>query len=87
MARKVTRVQEAGAKSWQADAWWLERNYPDMYGRTQRVEIESKSISVNVEAKLTEGQQQTLARLLAESQENLPLPLPKLPEHVPDSDS
>ena len=44
VAHKVKRVQEAGEKSWQADAWWLERNLPHLYGRNQRIEIESKSI-------------------------------------------
>ena len=38
VARKVKRVQQAGEKSWQADAWWLERNMPAMYGRNQRIE-------------------------------------------------
>ncbi len=47
VARKVKRVQEAGEKSWQADAWWLERNLPNLYGRNQRIEIESRSISLS----------------------------------------
>ena len=48
VARKVKRVQQAGEKSWQADAWWLERNLPHLYGRNQRIEVESRSVTVNV---------------------------------------
>ena len=43
VARKVKRVQDAGEKSWQADAWWLERNFPEMYGRNQRIQVEHNS--------------------------------------------
>ena len=66
VAHKVKRVQQAGEKSWQADAWWLERNFPAMYGRNERVQIEQHSISVHVMPKLTEGQQAMMIRLLAE---------------------
>lgn len=40
----LARIQKAGrggdgrAPIWQADAWWLERTYPDEYGR-RRVEV------------------------------------------------
>ena len=44
VARKVKRVQQAGEKSWQADARCLERNFPTMYGRNERVQIEQRSI-------------------------------------------
>ncbi len=47
VAQKVKRVQEPGEKSCQADAWWLERNLPNLYGRNQR-EVESRSVTVNV---------------------------------------
>ena len=39
VAQKVERVQEAEEKSWQASAWWLERNWPDLYGKTARLEV------------------------------------------------
>ena len=47
VAKKVKRIQEAGEKSWQAGAWWLERNLPNYYGRNQRIEVESKSVVVH----------------------------------------
>lgn len=33
-------VRHAGAQSWQAAAWWLERRYPDEWGRKDRVTLE-----------------------------------------------
>lgn len=48
VARKVQRVQEAGAKSWQADAWWLERNFPAMYGQRRDVKVEQRSVTVHI---------------------------------------
>ena len=47
VAQKVKRVQAAGEKSWQADAWWLERNLPHLYGRNQRIEIESRQLIIH----------------------------------------
>ena len=48
VARKVTRVQEVGAKSWQADAWWLERNFPAMYGQRRDIKVESQAVTVHL---------------------------------------
>lgn len=36
----VERIRVAGDKNWQALAWWLERKYPDKWGRMQKVELE-----------------------------------------------
>lgn len=74
MARKVKCVQEAGEKSWQADAWWLERNLPNFYGRNQRIEVESWSISAPLPA-LAEAELLKLqADKLASGQKLLPPP-------------
>lgn len=32
-------VRHAGRTSWQAMAWWLERRYPDEWGRKDRIEL------------------------------------------------
>jgi len=35
--RAIACIFKAMEKSWQAGAWWLERNYPDQYGRRDPV--------------------------------------------------
>lgn len=38
--RRLARIENAGKDgSWQADAWYLERKYPDKFGRRDRVEL------------------------------------------------
>jgi len=38
-AVRVARIARAGGEgNWQADAWYLERRYPDRWGRRQRLE-------------------------------------------------
>lgn len=37
-AASVALVQSAAIENWQAAAWWLERSFPDKYGRRTRVE-------------------------------------------------
>lgn len=34
-------VRHAAGESWQAAAWWLERRYPDEWGRKDRIELET----------------------------------------------
>lgn len=36
--RNVVLIQSAAKTNWQAAAWWLERSFPDKYGRRTRVE-------------------------------------------------
>ena len=90
VARKVKRVHDAEDKSWQASAWWLERNFPAMYGRNERIQIEQHSISVHVMPKLTERQQALLLTALAEAQDPPrlapPSMAPQLNEPHGDSD-
>lgn len=63
VARKVRRIQEAGEKQWQADAWWLERNFPDMYGGRFEAKIEQRSVSIQVS--VPSGALPALERLMA----------------------
>ncbi len=37
----VLTIRSAARDSWQAAAWWLERRYPDEWGRKDRVTIEA----------------------------------------------
>jgi hypothetical protein len=34
----LKRIQTASRKQWQAAAWWLERKYPERWGKRERVE-------------------------------------------------
>lgn len=45
---RVTRIAKAGETSWQADAWWLERRFPDQFGLRQNIE-HSGSLDVSLE--------------------------------------
>ncbi len=38
-ARNVTIIQQAARTQWQAGAWWLERSFPDRFGRKDRLEV------------------------------------------------
>lgn len=38
--RALRQVQAASYESWQAAAWYLERSFPDRYGKRQRLNIE-----------------------------------------------
>ena len=52
--RNVLRVQKAADESWQAASWWLERSFPQRWGRHQRVELSGANgapINVQVDAK------------------------------------
>ena len=38
--RKLNRIEKAGQEgAWTADAWYLERKYPDKFGKRDKVEI------------------------------------------------
>ena len=41
-ALHLRNVRDAGATSWQASAWWLERSAPDRWGRRERIEVTGK---------------------------------------------
>lgn len=37
----VALIRSAAQKNWQAAAWWLERRYPDEWGRKDRLALET----------------------------------------------
>ncbi len=39
ITRNVAIIRKAAQKTWQAAAWWLERRYPDDWGRKERHEL------------------------------------------------
>ena len=44
--RRIKRIEEAGENgSWQADAWYLERRYPHLFGKRDTVAIENQDNS------------------------------------------
>jgi transposase len=38
-ARNVAVIQQAAQTQWQAAAWWLERKYPELWGRKDKLGI------------------------------------------------
>jgi transposase-like protein len=52
--RNVLRIQKAADDSWQAAGWWLERSFPQRWGRHQKVELSGSNggaINVSLDAK------------------------------------
>lgn len=53
-ARNITLVQQAASNgTWQAAAWFLERSFPQRWGRTDRMEVTGKdggSVEITVSA-------------------------------------
>lgn len=49
---RLARIQTAAkGGAWQADAWWLERKFPEQWGRRDKVQVEhSGQLSVEVSA-------------------------------------
>lgn len=41
-AGAVNTITVARQKSWQAAAWWLERKFPDDWGKREKMEVEHK---------------------------------------------
>ena len=63
--RRIKRIEEAGENgSWQADAWYLERRYPHLFGKRDTVAIENQdNPKVRLrwaDGNLLEGQQEYL---------------------------
>jgi hypothetical protein len=54
IARDMKGIESAGAKSWQARAWRLERRFPNEFGRFDRLEV-------------AEGSQNSVLRALSET--------------------
>lgn len=66
----MTRIAKAGDEEWQANAWRLERRFPDKYGRRTRLDgnIQVQAAPFVDLAKLTLDEQVELRRLLAKGQ-------------------
>lgn len=48
--RNVKIIQKAAETNWQAAAWWLERKYPEEWGRKDRMNLETDNgIVIKVE--------------------------------------
>lgn len=62
----VGRIAKAGETEWQADAWRLERRFPDRYGRRTRVDgnVTVQAAPFIDTSKLTLDEQRTLLELL-----------------------
>lgn len=54
------------APQWTADAWWLERQYPDEFGKRQTIEHagQVQNMNINVVAQLPESELLALSRVL-----------------------
>lgn len=58
----VERIRAAGDKNWQALAWWLERKFPELWGRRQRVELEhsgeiKQEVKVSIHDRIQQAQE------------------------------
>jgi len=42
----VAIIASQAPTQWQAAAWWLERRFPDKWGRKEKIEIEKQQVSV-----------------------------------------
>lgn len=67
MAYHVQNVREAGKKSWQASAWWLERKYPDEFGN--RYKLEERKVKI-LEERLELERMQAVSREPDDSSDN-----------------
>lgn len=64
---KEVRETKKAAAEWQADAWHLERKYPDVYGRRDRVDVHLTVIQ-ELAAKVASELGMTADEVLAEAQ-------------------
>lgn len=63
-ARNTALIQTQASKSWQAAAWWLERKFPDRWGRKDKVQLDGRMETI--ETKKVSDTQAELADLLGE---------------------
>lgn len=65
----IGRIARAGQDEWQANAWILERRFPDKYGRRTRVDgqIQVQAMPTLDVSKLTGDELQTLRELLVKA--------------------
>jgi len=57
IVRRIARIEKAGLDgSWQADAWILERKYPDKFGKRDHLKVEADpNAPVEVELQWADG--------------------------------
>ena len=57
IVRRIARIEKAGADgNWQADAWVLERKYPDKFGRREKVTLQADpNAPIEVELQWADG--------------------------------
>jgi transposase len=57
IVRRIARIEKAGVEgSWQADAWVLERKYPDKFGRREKVTLQADpNAPIEVELQWADG--------------------------------
>ena len=55
--RRVARIEQAGKEGqWQADAWLLERKYPDKFGRKEKLQLQGEpNAPVEIELNWSDG--------------------------------
>lgn len=52
---RVANIKKAGQKSWQAEAWWLERMYPEEFAlKTKQTLVHEGELNVNSKTSVTE---------------------------------
>lgn len=54
----------AARKNWQAAAWWLERKYPEIWGRKEVIDLNGKIKNQNLNVNLGQGQLPTKEELV-----------------------
>lgn len=79
MAYHVQNVREAGKKSWQASAWYLERKYPDEFGN--KYKLEERKVKI-LEERLELEKMQAVSRDAEDSSDNFIDALNKTAEDV-----
>jgi AraC-like DNA-binding protein len=52
LIKRIGRIGKHGAKSWQADAWWCERMFPDEFGGDKRAVKELTELVAKLRAEL-----------------------------------
>ena len=57
IVRRVARIEQAGKDgSWQADAWLLERKYPDKFGKRDKLQLQGDpNAPVEIELNWADG--------------------------------
>lgn len=70
----VSAIREAGQKLWTAYAWWLERKFPDSWGKRDRLELSgNKRKPVEVVEVIVSTREQA-ENLLADNGKSGPIP-------------